>query len=81
MALLFRYGRGLGWLAIQMTVPAQHLSLNGHACRKIDDIMDSKHLNRKRAHMDTMKTFFIPEETKKNNQLNDKNIVIIIFLK
>jgi hypothetical protein len=58
-----------------MSVPTQHLSLNGHACSKIDDVMDIKHLNRKRAYMDTVKTFFILAEIKKNNQLNDKNIV------
>lgn len=68
-------------MAIQMSVSAQHLSLNGHACRKIDDIMVIKHLNRKRAHMENMKTF-LREETKKINQLNDKTLfVVIIFLK
>jgi len=40
-----------------------------------------KHLNRKRAHMENMKTF-LREETKKINQLNDKTLfVVIIFLK
>ena len=54
---------------------SQQLLENGYAFRKIDGVMNIKHLARKCAHMDIMERFFIYEGTKKNNQLNDKNSV------
>lgn len=54
---------------------AEHLLENGQAFGKTDDIMEIKHFGRKVAHMGNTERFFIYEDNKKGNQLNNKNTV------
>jgi hypothetical protein len=45
---------------------------------KMEDIMSIKYYDKKGKHLDTMDRFFIYQETKNNNQLNDKHTLFTI---
>ena len=51
---------------------AQHLLENKYSIDSIDKIMDIIHMTRKGKMMDTIEKFYIYQETKLNNQINDK---------
>jgi hypothetical protein len=54
----------------------QHILETGHNFGKIDDIMLVKYYDKKGKHLDTMEKFYKYQETKDNNQLNDKHTII-----
>jgi hypothetical protein len=43
---------------------------------KMEDIMSIKHYDKKGKHLDTMERFYMYQETKNNNQLNDKHTFV-----
>jgi hypothetical protein len=57
----------------QNSIFAQHTIELGHEFREKNDI---KFLGRKGKYLDTTKKFYIYQETKRNNQINDKHTVI-----
>jgi hypothetical protein len=50
---------------------AQHLLDNRHSIGNIENVMDVIHTSKGRL-LDTIKRFYIYNETRKNNQINDK---------
>jgi hypothetical protein len=54
---------------------ATHLIENNHSIGPINDIMEILYTTTKGRLMDTIEKFHIYDETRKNNQINDKNTV------
>jgi hypothetical protein len=54
---------------------AQHLINNNHIFRTMEEIMKIVYITKKGKLMNTLERFYIYDETKKNNQINDKNTV------
>jgi hypothetical protein len=55
---------------------AQHIIELGPEFGKKSDIMTIKFLGKKGKYLDTIEKFYIYQETKRNNQINDKHTVI-----
>jgi hypothetical protein len=55
---------------------AQHIIESKHRFGKKVDIMTIKFFGKKGKYLDTMEKFYIYQQTKKSNQLNDKHTVI-----
>jgi hypothetical protein len=51
---------------------AQHLLENGHAIRKMEEIMKIIHIARKGRMLNTFESFHLYKETRAENQINDK---------
>jgi hypothetical protein len=54
---------------------ATHLLENKHSIGHINDIMEILFTTTKGKLMDTIEKFYIYKETRKNNQINDKNTI------
>ena len=55
---------------------AQHLIDNNHTFGPIDEVMDFLYVTKKGKLMYTLERFYIYDETKRNNQINDKSTVL-----
>lgn len=51
---------------------AQHLLDNGHSFRDIQDIMTPLYYSKKGIHLNAMEKFYIFQEVKRDNHINDK---------